>query len=82
MWCTGDDRDWDAQSITRLMPSGAETSMARPVFGSGGQIAFAVAACWTDPLYSPPAGAMQFVETIARSLLASGTFYSPRTVRC
>jgi hypothetical protein len=48
--------------------------MAMPVFGFDSQVAFAVAACWTDPLYTYPAGAMQFVETIAGSLLASGEF--------
>ncbi len=46
--------------------------MAMPVFGFDGQVAFAVVACWTDPLYTYPTGAMQFVETIAGSLLASG----------
>ena len=51
---------------------GTETSLAMPVFGCDGQVAFAVVACWTDPLYTYPAGALQFVETIAGSLLASG----------
>lgn len=54
------------------MPKGTETSLAMPVFGFDGQVAFAVVACWTDPLYTYPAGALQFVETIAGSLLASG----------
>lgn len=36
------------------------------------QVSFAVVACWKDPLYTYPAGAIQFVETIAGSLLASG----------
>lgn len=45
-----------------------------PVFGYDGQVAFAVVGCWTDPLFSYPAGALQFVETIAGSLLASGQY--------
>ncbi|WWC88243.1 uncharacterized protein L201_003149 [Kwoniella dendrophila CBS 6074] len=71
VWYTRDDNEGIAQSITHLMPPGTETSMAMPVFGFDGQVAFAVVACWTDPLYTYPAGAMQFVETIAGSLLAS-----------
>ncbi|WVF69066.1 hypothetical protein IAT40_003840 [Kwoniella sp. CBS 6097] len=71
VWYTRDDSEGIAQSITHLMPPGTETSMAMPVFGFDGQVAFAVVACWTDPLYSYPAGALQFVETIAGSLLAS-----------
>ncbi|WWC63013.1 uncharacterized protein I303_105611 [Kwoniella dejecticola CBS 10117] len=71
VWYTRDDNEGVAQSITHLMPPGTETSMAMPVFGFDGQVAFAVVACWTDPLYTYPAGAMQFVETIAGSLLAS-----------
>lgn len=54
------------------MPPGTEASLAMPVFGYDGQVAFAVVGCWTDPLFSYPAGALQFVETIAGSLLASG----------
>ncbi|ORY31773.1 hypothetical protein BCR39DRAFT_525320 [Naematelia encephala] len=71
VWYTRDDSAGIAQSITHLMPPGTETSMAMPVFGFDGQVAFAVVACWTDPLYTYPAGAIQFVETIAGSLLAS-----------
>ncbi|WWC96361.1 hypothetical protein V866_003228 [Kwoniella sp. B9012] len=71
VWYTRDDSEGIAQSITHLMPPGTETSMAMPIFGFDGQVAFAVVACWTDPLYTYPAGAMQFVETIAGSLLAS-----------
>ncbi|WRT66765.1 uncharacterized protein IL334_003728 [Kwoniella shivajii] len=71
VWYTRDDNEGIAQSITHLMPPGTETSMAMPVFGFDGQVNFAVVACWTDPLYTYPAGAMQFVETIAGSLLAS-----------
>nr|XP_019013177.1 uncharacterized protein I206_02675 [Kwoniella pini CBS 10737]OCF51958.1 hypothetical protein I206_02675 [Kwoniella pini CBS 10737] len=71
VWFTRDDNEGIAQSITHLMPPGTETSMAMPVFGFDGQVAFAIVACWTDPLYTYPAGAMQFVETIAGSLLAS-----------
>ncbi|OCF44334.1 hypothetical protein I317_01779 [Kwoniella heveanensis CBS 569] len=71
VWYTRDDSEGIAQSITHLMPPGTETSMAMPVFGFDGQVAFAVVACWTDPLYTYPAGALQFVETIAGSLLAS-----------
>ncbi len=72
MWYTRDDSEGIAQSITHLMPPGTETSLAMPIFGFDGQVSFAVVACWTDPLYSYPAGALQFVETIAGSLLASG----------
>ncbi|WVQ96575.1 hypothetical protein IAU59_003680 [Kwoniella sp. CBS 9459] len=71
VWYTKDDNEGVAQSITHLMPPGTETSLAMPVFGFDGQVAFAVVACWTDPLYTYPAGALQFVETIAGSLLAS-----------
>ncbi|WVR06694.1 hypothetical protein IAU60_003726 [Kwoniella sp. DSM 27419] len=71
VWYTRDDNEGIAQSITHLMPPGTETSMAMPIFGFDGQVAFAVVACWTDPLYTYPAGALQFVETIAGSLLAS-----------
>ncbi|OCF75572.1 hypothetical protein I204_04429 [Kwoniella mangroviensis CBS 8886] len=71
VWYARDDSEGIAQSITHLMPPGTETSMAMPIFGFDGQVAFAVVACWTDPLYTYPAGAMQFVETIAGSLLAS-----------
>ncbi|KAK4686457.1 hypothetical protein P7C73_g3663, partial [Tremellales sp. Uapishka_1] len=71
VWYAKDDGEGIAQSITHLMPPGTETSMAMPVFGFDGQVAFAVVACWTDPLYTYPSGAMQFVETIAGSLLAS-----------
>lgn len=72
VWYTRDDSEGIAKSINHLMPPGTETSMAMPIFGFDGQVAFAVVACWTDPLYTYPAGAMQFVETIAGSLLASG----------
>jgi hypothetical protein len=72
VWYTRDDSAGIAQSINHLMPKGTETSLAMPVFGFDGQVAFAVVACWTDPLYTYPAGALQFVETIAGSLLASG----------
>ncbi|WVQ73540.1 hypothetical protein IAR50_003116 [Cryptococcus sp. DSM 104548] len=71
VWYTRDDSHGIAQSMTHLMPPGTETSMALPVFGFDGQVAFAVVACWKDPLYTYPAGALQFVETIAGSLLAS-----------
>ncbi|KAK8864137.1 hypothetical protein IAR55_001383 [Kwoniella newhampshirensis] len=71
VWYTRDDSEGIAQSITHLMPPGTETSMAMPVFGFDGQVSFAVVACWTDPLYTYPAGALQFIETIAGSLLAS-----------
>ncbi|AFR98512.2 hypothetical protein C343_06491 [Cryptococcus neoformans C23] len=71
MWYTRDDSEGIAASITHLMPPGTETSLALPVFGFDGQVSFAVVACWKDPLYTYPAGAMQFVETIAGSLLAS-----------
>ncbi|RSH83027.1 hypothetical protein EHS25_005737 [Saitozyma podzolica] len=71
VWYTPDNSEGIARSITYLMPPGTETSMAMPVFGFDSQVAFAVAACWTDPLYTYPAGAMQFVETITGSLLAS-----------
>ncbi|WWD18838.1 hypothetical protein CI109_103293 [Kwoniella shandongensis] len=71
VWYTRDDSEGIAQSITHLMPAGTETSMAMPVFGFDGQVSFAVVACWTDPLYTYPAGALQFIETIAGSLLAS-----------
>ena len=74
VWYTRDDSAGIAQSINHLMPKGTETSLAMPVFGFDGQVAFAVVACWTDPLYTYPAGALQFVETIAGSLLASGEF--------
>jgi hypothetical protein len=60
------------------MPKGTETSLAMPVFGFDGQAAFAVVACWMDPLYTYPAGAVQFVETIAESLLASGEPHASR----
>jgi hypothetical protein len=82
VWYHGNDSDAIAQSIARLMPSGSETSMAMPVFEFNGQVAFALVGCWTDPLYTPPAGAMQFLETIAGGLLASGAFYSLREVHC
>ncbi|ODN74183.1 hypothetical protein L202_07633 [Cryptococcus amylolentus CBS 6039] len=71
VWYARDDSQGIAQSITHLMPPGTETSMAVPVFGFDGQVAFAVVACWKDPLYTYPSGALQFVETIAGSLLAS-----------
>ncbi|WVN85689.1 uncharacterized protein L203_100838 [Cryptococcus depauperatus CBS 7841] len=71
VWYTRDDSEGIAQSINHLMPPGTETSLALPIFGFDGQVAFAVVACWIDPLYTYPAGAMQFVETIAGSLLAS-----------
>ncbi|EAL17185.1 hypothetical protein CNBN0140 [Cryptococcus deneoformans B-3501A] len=71
VWYTRDDSEGIAASITHLMPQGTETSLALPVFGFDGQVSFAVVACWKDPLYTYPAGAMQFVETIAGSLLAS-----------
>ncbi|WVQ84282.1 hypothetical protein IAT38_006434 [Cryptococcus sp. DSM 104549] len=71
VWYTRDDSEGIAQSITHLMPPGTETSLAMPVFGFDGQVAFAVVACWKDPLYTYPSGALQFVETIAGSLLAS-----------
>ncbi|TYJ53875.1 hypothetical protein B9479_005497 [Cryptococcus floricola] len=71
VWYARDDSQGIAQSITHLMPPGTETSMALPVFGFDGQVAFAVVACWKDPLYTYPSGALQFVETIAGSLLAS-----------
>jgi hypothetical protein len=76
VWYSRDDSEGIAQSITHLMPPGTETSLAMPVFGFDGQVAFAVVACWTDPLYSYPAGALQFIETIAGSLLASGMPFS------
>ncbi|KIR78165.1 hypothetical protein I306_04783 [Cryptococcus gattii EJB2] len=71
VWYTRDDSEGIAASITHLMPPGTETSLALPVFGFDGQVSFAVVACWKDPLYTYPAGAIQFVETIAGSLLAS-----------
>ncbi|EIW67759.1 hypothetical protein TREMEDRAFT_33498, partial [Tremella mesenterica DSM 1558] len=71
VWYMRDDSEGIAQSINHLMPPGTETSLAMPVFGFDGQVAFAIVACWTDPLYSYPSGALQFVETIAGSLLAS-----------
>ncbi|KAL7420450.1 hypothetical protein Q5752_004400 [Cryptotrichosporon argae] len=71
VWYTRDDSEDVAQSINHLMPGGTETSLAMPVFGFDGQVAFAVVACWTDPLFSYPSGTIQFVETIAGSLLAS-----------
>lgn len=78
VWYSCDDSEGVAQSLTHLMPPGTETSMAMPVFGFDGQVAFAIVACWTDPLYTCPSGAMQFVETIAGSLLASGqSMFSP-----
>jgi hypothetical protein len=78
VWYRRDDSEAVAQSITHLMPPGTETSMAMPVFGFDGQVAFAIVACWTDPLYTYPSGAMQFVETIAGSLLSSGqSLFSP-----
>lgn len=73
VWYTRDDSEGIAQSINHLMPPGTQTSMAMPVFDFDGQVAFAVVACLTDPLFDYPAGAMQFVETIAGSLLAAGT---------
>lgn len=79
VWYTRDDSEGVAQSINHLMPAGTETSMAMPVFGFDGQVTFAVVACWTDPLYTYPAGAMQFVETIAGSLLASGEYLKAMT---
>jgi hypothetical protein len=72
VWYSRDDSEGVAESITHLMPSGTEASLAMPVFGYDGQVAFAVVGCWKDPLFTYPAGSLQFVETIAGSLLASG----------
>lgn len=73
MWYNRDDSEGVAASINQLMPPGTETSLAMPVFDFSGQVAFAIVACWTDPLYTYPNGALQFVETMAGSLLAAGT---------
>ena len=54
------------------MPKGTERGLAMPVSGFDGQVALAVVACWMKPLYTYPADALQFVETVAESLLATG----------
>lgn len=43
-----------------------------PIYDFDGQVAFAIVACWTDPLFSYPSGSLAFVESIAGTLLASG----------